>query len=129
MDAYEYAQSHNIDIYPLHFEEAVAMSVPDHIAIDYRKVANERHEKEVLMHEISHNETGTFYGSQCPLETRQRLEFRADKWAFQHLVPIEELTIAVHQGYTEIWELAEYFDVSEPVVRKAVAYYRENGMI
>ena len=78
---------------------------------------------------ISHNETGTFYGYQCPLETRQRLEFRADKWAFQHLVPIEELTIAVHQGYTETWELAEYFDVSEIVVRKAIAYYRENGMI
>lgn len=128
-EIYQYAADHNISIYDFPFKTILAMSVPDHIAIDYRRISGERQEKDVLMHEVSHNETGTFYGLKSPLETRERQEYRARKWAWLRQVPIDELRQAVAAGYTEVWDLAEYFDVPEEQLLEAVAYYRENGMI
>lgn len=128
-EVYDYAQAHNIAIYNFRFDKVIALSVPDNIAIDYSKLKGERQEKDVLMHEISHNETGTFYGLKIPLETRARREFRARKWAWTRAIPVEELKQAVSSGYTEPWELADYFDVTEEQLQEAITYYRENGMI
>ena len=128
-EIYDYAKAHDIAIYNFRFDTITAMSVPDNIAIDYRRIQGERHEKEVVMHELSHNETGTFYGLQCPLETKERQEYRARKWAWMHLIPAEDLKQAVSAGYTELWELADYFDVPEEQIQEAISYYQENGMI
>lgn len=128
-EVYRYAEDHDISIHDFRFKKILAMSVPDHIAIDYTKISDERQEKNVLMHEISHNETGTFYGLQLPLESKERLEYRARKWAWLRLIPAEELKQAIAAGCTEVWDLAEYFDLPEEQVAEAVAYYQENGMM
>lgn len=128
-EVYQYAEDHDISIHDFRFQKILAMAVPGHVAIDYTKLYGERQEKSILMHEISHNETGTFYGLQLPLESRERLEYRARKWAWLRLIPAEELKRAIAAGCTEIWDLAEYFDLPEEQVAEAVAYYRENGMI
>ena len=128
-EVYRYAEDHDISIHDFRFKKILAMSVPDHIAIDYTKISDERQEKNVLMHEISHNETGTFYGLQLPLESKERLEYRARKWAWLRLIPAEELKQAIAAGCTEVWDLAEYFDLPEEQVAEAVAYYQENGTI
>ena len=57
------------------------------------------------------------------MECRQRHENRADKWAISTLIPVEDLDEAVAQGCTEIWELAERFQVTEEFMRKTVCYY------
>ena len=49
--------------------------------------------------------------------------------AIQRLIPEEELDAAVGSGLTEAWELAEHFQVTEPFLRRAVAYYRSQKMI
>ncbi len=46
-----------------------------------------------------------------------RVEFRALKWAAQWLMPSDKLLRAFRQGIVEVWELAEYFDVTENMVR------------
>ncbi len=55
-------------------------------------------------------------------------ERRADKQAIKMLVPRDELEDAVQCGYTELWELAEYFDVTEELMHKAVCWYKDGNL-
>jgi hypothetical protein len=46
-----------------------------------------------------------------------RAEYRALRWAAQWLIPLDKLAQAFKWGIFEVWELAEYFDVTEDMVR------------
>lgn len=46
-----------------------------------------------------------------------RAEYRALRWAAQWLIPLGKLAQAFKWGIVEVWELAEYFDVTEDMVR------------
>ncbi len=43
-------------------------------------------------------------------------------------IPKEELETCFAQGITELWDLAEYFNVTEDFMRMAVDYYREQEL-
>ena len=76
-----------------------------------------------LSHELGHCVTGSFYNIYAAVDCRQRHENRANKWAIQALIPVDALDNAIAEGCTEIWELAERFQVTEDFVRKAVCLY------
>ena len=76
-----------------------------------------------LSHELGHCLTGSFYSIHTAVDSRQRHENRADKWAVKKLIPVDELDAAVANGCSEIWELADRFGVTEQFMRKAVCYY------
>lgn len=76
-----------------------------------------------LTHEMGHCITGAFYNMYAAADTRQRHENRADKWAIRRLIPLDQLDDAIAAGYTEHWQLAEYFGVPESFIRKALCYY------
>ena len=44
-------------------------------------------------------------------------------------LPLEELQEAVNKGYTEIYELAEYFDVTEDFILTAIEIYKRQGKL
>ena len=115
-----------VDFFQLRKREALSIMDTDGscaIAIDPQQLAGETDEKMKLAHELGHCMTGSFYNIYTPLDNRQQHESRANRWAYQHLVPVEELARAFHRGVTEPWELAEYFSVPEDFLRGAVAYY------
>ena len=76
-----------------------------------------------LAHEIGHCMTGAFYRPYSPLETRSRCEHKANMWMIEHILPKENLEKAFTQGITEVWELAEHFNVTEDVIRFACYEY------
>ncbi len=80
-------------------------------------------ERVCLAHELGHCETMSFYNLYAPLDVRGKHEKRADRWAILHLVPKAAYRRALRQGYTEIYSLAEYFDVTPEFMQKAVEYY------
>lgn len=80
-------------------------------------------EKEHLAHELGHCEYGGFYNRHSKYDIRAKAERRADKWAFSRLVPYGQLMQAVRNGVTEVWELAELFDVSCEFMHRAIKYY------
>lgn len=126
---YEHAEQQGVDIDWLSFLRAEALSVrfdDGHcvIAINPNKIQTAADEKVKLAHELGHCETGSFYNSYSPFDVRRKHETRADRWAIKKLIPKDELETAVQGGYTELWELAEYFNVTEPFIRKAVEYYK-----
>ena len=76
-----------------------------------------------LAHEYAHCETGTFYQEDSDWITKAKCEYKANKWMYQHLVPFEELLKAVHSGITNVWDLADYFGISQEIMEKAINNY------
>ena len=61
-------------------------------------------------------------------DIRKKHENRADKWAIQRLIPLSELDAARADGHTELWDLAEYFGVTEDMMRKALCWYAHGNL-
>lgn len=95
----------------------------DIILMDRSLAKSARREKVHLAHEMGHSETGSFYNPYSPFDVRKKHENHADKWAIQELIPEEDLQRAVEHGHCEIWDLADYFDVTEDFMRKALCWY------
>lgn len=98
------------------------------IGIDPFEIETTAEERVHLAHEIGHCETFAFYNAYSPLEIRSKQELKADRWAVSTLVPVRELTEALKHGINEIWDLAEYFDVTEEFIKKAIRIYRLKGI-
>ncbi|MGM9588580.1 MAG: ImmA/IrrE family metallo-endopeptidase [Faecousia sp.] len=125
---YTFAKQHNIEVLSFPMEENGSMSVlTDNghcfIGMDDRVQDNGVQERVHLGHELGHCVTGSFYSVHTAIDCRQRHENKADKWAIQALVPVEDLDAAIAGGCTELWELAERFDVTEDFIKKAVCFY------
>lgn len=58
----------------------------------------------------------------------QTSEAEKEYHSVSKLIPSDRLNEAVSQGHTEIWELAEYFEVTEDFMRKAVCYYTHGNL-
>lgn len=130
LELYHLADAHGIGVYwfDLGTAEALSLSMEDGscaIAMDPWRMPTLADEKCKLGHELGHCETGAFYNRYAARDLRQKHELHANRWAYEKLVPEDELIEAYRQGYREPWELAEYFGVTEPFLRSALEYYRE----
>lgn len=127
-EIYHIADQKNIVVDRLALSHREALSIMDgdgdcFIVIDPRRILSDIDERSKLAHELGHCVTGAFYNQYSNYDCRQRHENRADKWAVKQLIPVDQLDDAIAAGYTEIWELADYFGVTEDLARKAVCYY------
>lgn len=120
---WETAQTHNIDVFYGSIPHCRSLSLPDHICLDYSLLFDNADSRVCFAHEIGHCVTGSFYNRYTPLDVRQKHENRADRWAVQKLIPVDALDDAVANGYTTLWELAEFFGVTEDFMRKAVCLH------
>ena len=128
-----YAEKRNIEIVTFPLPETASMSIETgsgacYIGIDYSKIESETDERVHLSHELGHCVTGSFYNRYAKMDIRQKHENRADKWAIRKLIPVEKLDTAVAEGHTELWDLADYFGVTEDLVRKAVCLYTHGNL-
>ena len=81
----------------------------------------------VLVHERAHLDSGAMYSAYTPLITMEQCETRAWKRAVMTALPFADLLAAFESGYTEVWQLAEYFEVTEDFIRKAAEIYVSIG--
>lgn len=127
----EYAAAHGIKVYkhlPLDKDScAVRVKGRCSIAVTSRQLT-EAEEFVCIAHELGHCETSSFYNQSNINDLWGRHEYRANKWAIKHCIPKNDLTAAIQAGYTELWELAEMFDITESFMQKALFYY-QNGYI
>ena len=125
---YDFAKQQNIEVIPFPMEKNGSMSLLTDsgtcvIGMDERVRDGAVQERVHLGHELGHCVTGSFYSIHTAIDCRQRHENKADKWAIQALIPVDDLDNAIAEGCTEVWELAERFGVTEDFIRKAVCYY------
>lgn len=125
-ELYEFAENKKIIVLDAPLTRCPSLSINDKgdctIVIDHFQIKSQADEKVKAAHEIGHCATGAFYNEHS-LETRSRCEYRADKWAIKKLIPKDELISAFENGIIEVWELAEYFGVTENFIIKACNFY------
>lgn len=130
-DLQDLAESHDISIDYIDCPECTSMSLcldgKCYVGMDRNTRGND--ELVHFAHELGHCETGAFYNIYSKHNVISKYEYKADKWAVQRLMPIDELLSAVEEGYTEVWELAEYFGVTEDFVRRAYEIYTAMGVL
>ena len=124
---YELARQENIEVLSFPLPRTHSMSVMEgercFIGMDAAVRDGNVQERVHLSHELGHCVTGSFYSIHTAVDCRQRHENKADKWAIEQLIPVEQLDDAIAEGCTEIWDLAERFGVTEEFMRKAVCWY------
>lgn len=127
-ELYHQAEKEHIEIvsYPLERTGSLCVMLPGgkcFIGMDKSVQDGGTSERVHLSHEMGHCITGAFYNIYSPADTRLRHENRADKWAIQRLIPVEQLDDAIAEGCTELWDLADRFGVTEEFLKKAICYY------
>ena len=134
LELYQLAQQQDIPVYWYAFRDPALESLVVElegggfaIALDPLKLGGLGDEKYKLAHELGHGLTGSLYRRYTPLDERGRNEVRADRWAIRHLLPFEALQSAIAGGITDQQELAEYFDLPQCLIDKAIAYYTGPG--
>ena len=130
---YAFAKQQNIEVFPYPLPETGSLSVMEdsgkcYIGMDDSIRDGDVQERVHLGHELGHCVTGSFYNIHAAVDCRRKHENKADKWAVQTLIPVEELDDAIAEGCTEVWELAERFGVTEEFIRKTVCYYVHGNM-
>ena len=127
-ELYAQASQQNIPVlrHPTPQRGATPPLVPDGRGVtgrDDRVTDGGIQERVHLSHELGHCLTGSFYNIYAAADLRSRHENRADKWAIRRLIPISDLDDAIAAGHTELWDLAEYFGVTETFLKKAICLY------
>lgn len=127
-ELYATASQQNIPIYSCPMPQCGSMSLQLRdgscaIGMDERVTDGGTQERVHLSHELGHCLTGSFYNIYSNADLRQRHENRADKWAIRHLIPVSALDDAIAAGHTELWDLAEFFGVTESFLKKAICLY------
>lgn len=129
-DVYTDCENKNIEVDYFPMKKAVALSFPEgYIAIDIDKIETSIEEKETVANEESHIETGSFYNFYSPLDVKEKHERKAEIHTIKKLVPLGELKEAINCGFLEVWDLADYFEVSCKFMTKAIEYYKNNQLI
>ena len=130
---YSLAKEHNIEIFAFSLPSVESMSIMDcdgtcYIGIDPFSIDSYADETQHLAHELGHCITGSFYNKYSDYDIRARHEYKANKWAIKKLIPEDKLQSAVKMGFTELWELSDYFNVPAPFMKKAIEYYKEQEL-
>jgi hypothetical protein len=55
-------------------------------------------------------------------------ERRARAWAYEKIVLMADVRFAIMHGYTEVWDIAEYLEVTEEFLCEAIAHYQRKGI-
>ena len=128
-DFYHYCKHHKVDVIPYDGCPKPGATIRDGgfyaVFLDFTKIKSTRLLRGVCYHELGHVATGALHKVDSPFELAERSEYRANRWCAQHYLTAEDFRTAFSQGCTELWELAEYFDLPEQDVQKALTYWTE----
>lgn len=126
---YAYATAEGIGIYNYPIGFCAAASIRDGpraaVFLDFSRLRTLAEINEAAAHEHGHHATGAFHKVDSPFEMWERSEHRADRWFYEHYISVEQLKEAFRAGYTELWELAEWFCLPEERIKKALHYWTE----
>lgn len=128
-DFYTYCQNNSIDVIPFLGAPRAGVTMGEDdlysIFLDFSKIQSTRLLKGVCYHELGHAATGSLHKVDSPFETVERSEYRANRWAVEKFLTEQDFREAFAAGYSEPWELSEYFDLPENEVINALSYWTE----
>ena len=126
---YTHCRDQGIDVIPFAGCPSPGATVRDGcyyaIFLDFTKIKSTRLMRGVCVHELGHAATGALHKVSSQFDLVERSEYRAQRWAAEHFLTESDFRTAFADGYTELWELAEYFDLPEEDIKSALAYWTE----
>ena len=126
---YQFCENNDVDIIPYLNAPSEGTTIRDEdyyaIFLDITKLRSIKVYNGVCLHEVGHVATGALHKVDSPYETVERSEYRANRWGFENYLKVEEFKEAFTAGYTELWQLSDYFDLPEETIRKALSYWTE----
>ncbi len=126
-DFYHYCKTHRVDVIPFQGCPQPGATLRDRgemaVFLDFSKIRSTRLLRGVCFHELGHVATGALHKVDSPYELAARSEYRAKRWAAEHYLDPQAFQQAFRAGCTELWQLAEYFDLPERDVQGALDYW------
>ena len=130
---YDYCRKNQVDVIPYAGCPQPGATVRDQgyyaVFLDFTKISSTRALRGVCCHELGHAATGALHKLDSPFELVERSEYRAARWVAENYLTAEMFQAAFRAGYTELWQLSEYFDLPEDCVASALTYWKERKEI
>lgn len=134
----EYAYSKCIDVHSCHYNNKIkgcCMVANENSVIFLNKnnIRNSQEEICVLAEEVGHIETDTVMSCEDYINPsykrwlKQKNEILAKRWAVAELLPFYRLKAALLTGKSEVWQLADFFELSEDFIKNAIDLYTRQG--
>ncbi len=128
-DFYLYCVNNDVDIILYNNAPSEGITIRDNedyaVFLDFTKIQSTRSLKGVCYHEMGHLGTGALHKVSSPFETVERSEYRANRWSAEHFLTAQDFRDAFAAGYSELWQLADYFDLPEQDIKNALTYWSE----
>jgi len=128
LDMYKIAENEKIDIFNYKWNNVKArifeIENSYFIALDNSKIENSIEEKEILAEELGHYYCNALYYLDSDKILKDKCEYRALKWAYSVLVPLQKLKEKIMQGFN-LYDLADYFNVDCEYMNDCIDFYTE----
>lgn len=128
-DLYQTAKNDGVGVYsyPIGFDAAVSIQDESCKAIffDFSLLPTIKDLNWAAAHENGHLSTGAYHKLSSPYQLWQQSEHKANRWVFERYLSPEHFKEAFRAGYTEPYQLAEWFNMPELQVLKAVYYWTQ----
>ena len=129
---YDYCRQNRVDVIPYRGIPQPGATIRDGgqyaVFLDFSQIMSTRLLRGICAHEVGHAATGALHKVSSPYDLIAKHEYKADKWAIEQLVPARELDAAVAHGCTDLYSLAEHFDVTVPLMEKAVSLHTHGNL-
>lgn len=126
-------EDNGINIFPFGISDvkAVTIEVDNRygIFVSHNEISNTDEEFCVLAHEYGHCKSGTTHKLNSSFSLICQHEYRADRQSIIELLPVSKIREAVRKGSQTLYEIAEYVDMPESFVSKAIQHYTSMGLI
>ena len=130
---YDYCKKNRVDVIPYFGMPQPGATLRDGsyyaVFLDFSKILTTRLLRGVCCHELGHIATGALHKVDSPYELVERSEYRANRYMAQAFLTEDAFREAFSAGYTELWQLAEYFDLPEQDIKNALTYWSERKEI
>ena len=127
-DFYYYCKENGVDVIPYDGCPKPGATIRDAsfyaVFLDFTKIKSTRLLRGVCYHELGHVATGALHKVDSPYELAERSEYRANRWAAETFLTEAAFREAFDEGYTELWQLEEYFDLPEADILAALNYWK-----
>ena len=128
-DFYGYCRDNQVDVIAYQGCPQPGATVRDGeymaVFLDFSRIKSARLLRGICYHELGHIATGALHKVDSPYELVERSEHRAARWSAEHFLTPDAFWKAFSLGYTELWQLSEYFDLPERDVEAALRYWAD----
>lgn len=128
---YNIAENEKIDVIDCKWKNAKArifdVDNSYYIALDNTHIINSIEEKEVLAEELGHYFCNVLYYLNSDTTFKNKCEYRAKKWAYSVLIPLHKLKEKINEGISNIYDLADYFNVDYIYMNNCINFYLSKG--